>query len=129
MTTAGSCPRRGRSRLRDGCCRRLADQPVREVSLNRRTPRADRRNMGLIAVQIFFRRLLLALPIVLCVSALVFVILRLLPADPVSMSLPPGATPADFERLKHELGLDRSIPVQYLIWLGKFLTGDLGGSI
>jgi len=38
--------------------------------------------MGLIAVQIFFRRLLLALPIVLCVSALVFVILRLLPADP-----------------------------------------------
>jgi ABC-type dipeptide/oligopeptide/nickel transport system permease component len=85
--------------------------------------------MGLIALQILLRRLLLALPIVLCVSALVFVILRLLPADPVSMSLPPGATPADFERLKHDLGLDRSIPVQYLIWLGKFLSGDLGGSI
>ena len=63
--------------------------------------------MGLIALQILFRRLLLALPIVLCVSALVFVILRLLPADPVSMSLPPGATPEDFERLKRELGLDR----------------------
>jgi ABC-type dipeptide/oligopeptide/nickel transport system permease component len=85
--------------------------------------------MGLIAIQILFRRLLLALPIVLCVSALVFVILRLLPADPVSMSLPPGATPADFERLKQELGLDRSIPVQYTIWLGKFMTGDFGGSI
>jgi peptide/nickel transport system permease protein len=85
--------------------------------------------MGLIALQIFLRRLLLALPIMLCVSALVFVILRLLPADPVSMSLPPGATAEDFKRLEQELGLDRSIPVQYLIWLGNFLSGDLGVSI
>jgi ABC-type dipeptide/oligopeptide/nickel transport system permease component len=85
--------------------------------------------MGLIAVQLLLRRLLLALPIVLCVSALVFVILRLLPADPVSMSLPPGATPEDFARLKRDLGLDRSIPAQYLIWLGNFFTGDLGISI
>jgi ABC-type dipeptide/oligopeptide/nickel transport system permease component len=85
--------------------------------------------MGLIAVQILLRRLLLAFPIVLCVSILVFVILRLLPADPISMSLPPGATPEDFERLKRELGFDRSIPVQYLIWLANFVSGDLGGSI
>jgi ABC-type dipeptide/oligopeptide/nickel transport system permease component len=85
--------------------------------------------MLLMALQILARRLLLAAPIVLCVSALVFVILRLLPADPVSMSLPPGATAADFERLNRELGFDRPIPVQYLIWLGKFLAGDLGDSI
>lgn len=85
--------------------------------------------MLLIAFQVLLRRLLLAAPIVLCVSALVFVILRLLPADPVSMSLPPGATEADYARLQAELGLDRSIPVQYLIWLGNFLAGNLGTSI
>lgn len=85
--------------------------------------------MGLIALQILLRRLVLALPIVLAVSALVFVILRLLPADPVGMSLPPGATTADFERIRRELGFDRPIPVQYLIWLKGFLAGDLGASI
>ena len=85
--------------------------------------------MLLTALAILARRLLLAAPILLCVSVLVFVILRLLPADPVSMSLPPGATAADFERLNRELGFDRPIPAQYGIWLGKFLVGDLGASI
>ena len=46
--------------------------------------------MALLALQILLRRLLVAAPIVLCVSALVFGVLRLLPADPVSMSLPPA---------------------------------------
>lgn len=85
--------------------------------------------MGLIALQLLLRRLVLAVPIVLLVSMLVFVVLRLLPADPVGMSLPPGATPADFERLRRELGLDLSIPAQYAIWLKRFATGDLGLSI
>ena len=85
--------------------------------------------MTRIALQLLLRRLLLAVPILLCVSALVFVILRLLPADPIAMSLPPGATPADVERLKQDFGLDRSIPAQYFVWLGKLLTGDLGSSI
>ncbi|WP_342358982.1 ABC transporter permease [Terrarubrum flagellatum] len=85
--------------------------------------------MTRIALQLLLRRLLLAIPILLCVSALVFVILRLLPADPIAMSLPPGATPEDVERLKRDFGLDRPIPAQYLIWFGKLLTGDLGSSI
>ena len=55
--------------------------------------------MSRIALQLLFRRTLLAIPILLCVSALVFCILRLLPADPIAMSLPPGATAADFEKL------------------------------
>ncbi|MET0606634.1 MAG: ABC transporter permease [Beijerinckiaceae bacterium] len=82
-----------------------------------------------IATQLLLRRLLLAIPILLCVSALVFIILRLLPADPIAMSLPPGATPDDVERLKRDFGLDRSIPEQYVIWLGKLLSGDFGTSI
>jgi peptide/nickel transport system permease protein len=85
--------------------------------------------MSRIALQLLFRRVLLAIPILVCVSALVFVILRLLPADPVAMSLPPGATAEDLAKLRQAFGLDRSIPEQYLIWLGKLVTGDFGGSI
>lgn len=82
-----------------------------------------------IASQLLLRRFLLAIPTMLCVSALVFVVLRLLPADPIAMSLPPGATPADYARLKADFGLDRPLVVQYAIWLSKLLTGDLGTSI
>lgn len=85
--------------------------------------------MSRIALLLLFRRTLLAIPILLCVSALVFVILRLLPADPIAMSLPPGASAQDMERLRQSFGLDRPLPVQYAIWLGKLLTGDLGVSI
>lgn len=85
--------------------------------------------MAFLALQLLVRRLLLAIPILLCVSALVFVILRLLPADPVAMSLPPGASAADYEKLKQAFGLDRSLPEQYLIWLSRLLSGDFGGSI
>src|SRR5262245_59304913 len=85
--------------------------------------------MGLIAASLLLRRLLTALPIILCVSALVFVVLRLLPADPIAMSLPPGATADDVARLRQAFGLDRSIPAQYLIWLGKLASGDFGISI
>jgi len=85
--------------------------------------------MAFLALQLLFRRTLLALPMLLCVSAVVFGILRLLPADPVAMSLPPGATAADYERLKQAFGLDRSLIEQYAIWLGRLAQGDLGDSI
>lgn len=85
--------------------------------------------MGVIAASLLLRRLLTALPIILCVSALVFIVLRLLPADPIAMSLPPGATRADIEQLRQAFGLDRSIVEQYLIWLGKLARGDFGISI
>jgi ABC-type dipeptide/oligopeptide/nickel transport system permease component len=82
-----------------------------------------------IALQLLLRRFVLAVPILLCVSALVFVILRLLPADPIAMSLPPGATPADYARLRADFGLDKPLLVQYGVWLRKVLSGDLGISI
>ena len=74
-------------------------------------------------------RALLAVPTILAVSALVFVVLRLIPADPAAMSLPPGAGVADLERLRADLGLDRPIPVQYLIWLRDLASGHFGTSI
>ena len=85
--------------------------------------------MVFLALQLLIRRAFLAVPILLCVSALVFVILRLLPADPIAMSLPPGATQQDYDQLRAAFGLDRSLFEQYVIWMGKVCQGDLGGSI
>lgn len=85
--------------------------------------------MLFLALQLLARRALAAVPILLCVSALVFVILRLLPADPIAMSLPPGANAEDYAKLKAAFGLDRSLPEQYAIWIGRLLNGEFGGSI
>ncbi len=75
------------------------------------------------------RRLLAAIPILLVVSALMFSVLRLLPVDPAAMSLPPSATIAEIEAKRREMGLDRPLPEQYLIWLAGALHGDFGQSI
>jgi len=78
---------------------------------------------------IIYRRLLIALPTILVVSVLIFVVLRLLPADPLAMSMPPNATQQEMAEMRHEMGLDRSIPAQYAIWLGRIVRGDFGRSI
>lgn len=78
---------------------------------------------------IVWRRLLIALPTLLVVSILIFVVLRLLPADPLAMSLPPNATQQEVAELRHALGFDQPIPTQYAIWLDRTLQGDLGTSI
>jgi len=80
-------------------------------------------------LRIIFRRLLVAVPMMLVVSMMIFVVLRLLPADPLAMSLPPNATTAEAETMRAALGLDRPVAEQYLIWLGHLLQGDLGRSI
>src|SRR5580658_6687222 len=80
-------------------------------------------------VKLIARRLLAAVPILLVVSALLFGVLRLLPVDPAAMSLPPTATIAEIEAKRREMGLDRPLPQQYLIWLSDALHGDFGRSI
>ncbi|MBV8654098.1 MAG: ABC transporter permease, partial [Alphaproteobacteria bacterium] len=81
------------------------------------------------ALALLLRRLLTALPILLVVSVLVFVVLRLLPVDPLGMSLPLNATPGDIARMRSDMGFDRPILLQYLIWLGHLVQGDFGLSI
>jgi ABC-type dipeptide/oligopeptide/nickel transport system permease component len=78
---------------------------------------------------VFLRRLLIALPTLLVVSVLIFVVLRLIPADPLAMSVPPNATAEDIAEMRATLGLDRPIPEQYGIWLGHIVEGDFGTSI
>ena len=75
------------------------------------------------------RRLITAVPILLAVSALLFCVLRALPVDPAAMSLPPTATLEEIEAKRHEMGLDRPLPEQYVIWLTDALHGDFGRSI
>src|SRR6202162_6693167 len=80
-------------------------------------------------LKLIVRRMLAAIPILLIVSALLFCLLRRFPVDPAAMSLPPNATIAEVEDMRREMGLDKPLPQQYLIWLTGALHGDFGRSI
>jgi peptide/nickel transport system permease protein len=62
------------------------------------------------------------------VSILIFLLLSVLPGDPLAGLLPENAQPKDREALAQQLGLDRPLPVRYLSWLGDLSHGDLGYS-
>jgi peptide/nickel transport system permease protein len=84
-------------------------------------------------VQTFIiKRLLLAIPIMLLTSIIVFALMRILPGDPVLVLI--GQTQAEVSaeqiaELRREYGLDQPIYIQYLRWAGKAATGDFGRSI
>src|SRR5262245_21594171 len=76
------------------------------------------------------RQLLLAIPVVIGVSMVVFSIVHLLPGDPVLVMLSgANATPEQVAELRAQLRLDDPIAVQYLRFLGRAATGDFGRSI
>ncbi|MCB1453323.1 MAG: ABC transporter permease, partial [Rhizobiaceae bacterium] len=62
-------------------------------------------------------------------AVIVFFVIRVVPGNPIAMMLPPGASEEDIARLSAHYGLDRSIPEQFMIWLGGVLHGDFGTSI
>ena len=80
-------------------------------------------------MQIVLRRIALSIPILLLVSIMVFSLIHLIPGDPVTYMLGQEATPEVKEALRHELGLDRPLVVQYFAWLGRVVQGDLGRSL
>jgi peptide/nickel transport system permease protein len=63
------------------------------------------------------------------VALIVFILLRVVPGDPIAMMISPGATPADIAALRAHYGLDASLPVQFGIWLKAVVAGDFGTSI
>ncbi len=79
------------------------------------------------------RRLLIGILILVLVTVLVFIVMRLLPGDPlmlyVSQSDVSVASPEQLKELRHEFGLDKSLPMQYIDWIGGALHGDLGESV
>lgn len=63
------------------------------------------------------------------VSLIVFTLIRLTPGDPVLVMLGEERTEQTYQELRSKLGLDQPIPIQYFLWLGRALQGDLGRSV
>jgi peptide/nickel transport system permease protein len=74
-------------------------------------------------------RLALTVPVVWLVVSLVFLLIHLVPGDPILQMLGEGATPADVGALRHQYHLDETLPQQYLHYWTGVLHGDLGTSI
>ena len=74
------------------------------------------------------RRILQAVPVLVGVSAISFLLIYYLPADPARIYAGPSATVATVDRIRHQLGLDQPLWVQYTTYLARALQGDLGFS-
>ena len=75
------------------------------------------------------RRTLLLIPIFLIISVVVFSLIHMVPGDPIDSLLGPGSTDSDRVELTKMYGLDKALPVQYLVWMKKIFMGDMGQSI
>jgi peptide/nickel transport system permease protein len=75
------------------------------------------------------RRLISIIPILWLVSVLVFSLIHLVPGDPVMVILGTTAEKVQVEAMRHKLGLDRPLLLQYGSWIGNLLRGELGRSI
>jgi peptide/nickel transport system permease protein len=75
------------------------------------------------------RRVLYVIPIALGVTIMVFSLVYIGPGNPLDAVLPDDASQADVQAIKEIYGFDKPLPVQYGLWLGRAVTGDLGNSI
>lgn len=80
-------------------------------------------------LRFILNRLFMALPTVLIVSITVFALIRFIPGDPAALMLGDMAQPEQIAEMRTELGLDKSMPEQFLIWGQNVLSGDFGKSI
>ena len=77
----------------------------------------------------FFQRFLMTLPALWLVLTLVFLMIHIVPGDPVEQMLGEGAAPGELAQLRHSLGLDESLPKQYGHYFWQLAHGDLGNSL
>ena len=75
------------------------------------------------------KRVLQGVPTVLLVCVLVFLLMHMVPGDPIRLMSDRTATPEDIERLRQSLGLDRPLYLQFWMWFTRAIRGDLGRSI
>jgi len=80
-------------------------------------------------LRLILRRLLSALPSVAAVVVVTFVLTRALPGDPAAYFAGPAATPQAVEEVRKRLGLDRTLPEQFLAYLGELARGEMGTSL
>lgn len=83
----------------------------------------------MLLLRVVLSRILTTLITLIGVAIIVFVVVRVVPGNPIAMMLPPGASAADIERLSALYGLDKSVFEQFVIWFGNVLQGDFGTSI
>src|SRR2546428_10137241 len=79
--------------------------------------------------RLVLRRLGATVPVLLLVTAGVFLLLHLTPGDPIDVMMAESVDAGVKENLRRELGLDRPLAIQYAVWMGRLLRGDLGRSI
>jgi peptide/nickel transport system permease protein len=77
----------------------------------------------------FLRRLAATLPVMAVVAVVVFLLIHLSPGDPAALIAGDLATGEDIAKLRVALGLDKPLWQQFMLWLGRLATGDLGTSI
>lgn len=75
------------------------------------------------------RRVLYAIPIALGVAVIIFSLVHIAPGDPLSAMVPADAPTSVVEKLRQDYGMDRPLPAQFVFWLQRALSGDLGTSI
>jgi peptide/nickel transport system permease protein len=86
------------------------------------------RVFGSVLVRLIVRRVLIAIPLLLAISILVFAMLEAIPGDPARNQAGMDATEEEVEAVRRQMGLDRPPVERYLTWLAGFLTGNLGKS-
>lgn len=74
------------------------------------------------------KRLVSAVPVLLGITVIVFLIMAMIPGDPATAILGSYATPENVEKLNRDLGLDAPLVQRYFIWLGNVVVGDFGRS-
>jgi peptide/nickel transport system permease protein len=80
-------------------------------------------------VRYLINRIIVLIPVMFVVATVVFFLVHLIPGDPASVLLGPNATPSDVMKIRAQMGLDKPIHVQFVIWLSRIIQGDLGDSI
>src|SRR6478609_3664489 len=80
-------------------------------------------------IRYILQRLAGMIVVMFLVVTIVFVIVRVTPGDPAAVMLGPDASAQDIADLRSRLGLDQTLLVQYFIYIGQMLKGDLGQSI
>lgn len=77
-------------------------------------------------LNMIFKRLLQAIPMIIIISIVSFILIRMAPGDPVTAHITPEASIQDIEKIRESMGLNDSYIVQYFRWSKAILRGDFG---
>lgn len=79
-------------------------------------------------ISYLIRRVLGAIPLLLGILTIIFFIIHIAPGDPTARFVNPNVSPRVIEQMRHNLGLDQPLHIQYVKWLWSFIRGDFGYS-